>query len=435
MKKRMLCVLGGLLAASITFGCQAEPAADGESAGGGSASEESADGESDAGGDGVTLQLLQFKEDQAAIVKAMVEDFNSQSDGITVEATILGDDFSATRQARFAGGEGPDLFFVEGYSDAQTWLEYLTDLSDEEWVEDLAANTVDGVTFDGKIYGFPIGLEGYGFVYNKDLFEQAGITELPRTLTELKEVDEKLKENGIQASCDAMAEWWFTGQHLLSIPFGTIEDPQGFAEAVTAGEKTIADNPYMDGFFDIMDYMTGYGEGADSVGMDYNASIAKFAAGETAMMMTGNWAEVSITTANPDINVGIFAVPMSDDAADARIATNVSAYYAVNNQSEYVEEAKEFLNWMHDHYQEYFVDQLNLIPAFTEGIATDNLGMIAGEISGYVNEGKTSPFAFFFWPTGANQEFHAPLQQYAAGVLDRDGTLEEMQSIWDKYAK
>lgn len=159
MKKRMLCVLGILLAASITFGCQADPASDGEPAG----------GESAADGNGVTLQLLQFKEDQAAIVKAMVEDFNEQSDGITVEATILGDDFSATRQARFAGGEGPDIFFVEGYSDAQAWQEYLTDLSDEEWAEDLAANTADGVTFDGKIYGFPIGLEGYGFVYNKDL--------------------------------------------------------------------------------------------------------------------------------------------------------------------------------------------------------------------------------------------------------------------------
>lgn len=339
-------------------------------------------------------KLLQFKEDQAAIIQAMAADYNAQSDGVTVEATILGDDFSATRQARFAGGEGPDIFFVEGYSDAQTWLEYLTDLTDEEWTADLADNTVDGVTFDGRIYGFPIGLEGYGFVYNKDIFSQAGIEELPQTISELKGVDEKLKASGIQASSDAMAEWWFAGQHLLSIPFASVEDPQGFATAVTAGEKTIADDSYMQGFFDIMDLMVEYGEGADSIGVDYNASIAKFAAGETAMMMTGNWAEESITAANPDINLGVFAVPMSDDPSDARMATNVSAYYAVNNQSKHVEEAKDVLNWMHEHYQEYFVDQLNLIPAFTEGVGVDNLGMTSGEISGYVNEGKTVPFAF-----------------------------------------
>lgn len=387
-----------------------------------------------ADGDDVTLQLLQFKEDQAAIIKDMVADFNAQSDGITVEATILGDDYSATRQARFAGGEGPDIFFVEGYNDAQVWSEYLTDLSDEEWVSDLADNTVDGVTIDGKIYGFPIGLEGYGFVYNKDLFEKAGITELPQTISELKDVNEKLKEAGIQSSSDAMSEWWFTGQHLLSLPFAAVDDPQGFAEEVTAGEKKISDDPYMQGFFDILDMMSEYGEGSNSIGVDYNSSIAKFAAGETAMMMTGNWAEVSMTSANPDINLGIFAVPMSDDAKDARMATNVSAYYAINNQSEHVEEAKEFFNWMHDHYQEYFVDQLNLIPAFKEGITTDKLGMTASEISEYVKDGKTVPFAFYFWPTGANQEFHVPIQQYVAGMMDRDQTMEEMQSIWDKYA-
>ena len=412
MKKGMSFVLGAAAAVSMIFGGQVL-AAD---------------------GNGATLQLLQFKEDQAAVIKAMVEDFNNNHDGITVEATVLGDDFSATRQARFAGGEGPDIFFVEGYSDAQTWLEYLTDLSDEEWVADLADNTVDGVTIDGKIYGFPIGLEGYGFVYNRDLFEQAGIEELPQTISALREADEKLKENGIQSTSDAMAEWWFTGQHLVSIPFGTIEDPQGFAEAVSAGEKKIADNPFMQGFFDIMDLMVEYGEGANSIGVDYNASIAKFAAGETAMMMTGNWAEASITAANDGINLGVFAVPMSDDPADARMATNVSAYYAINNQSEYVEESKEFLNWMHEHYQEYFVDQMNLIPAFIDGISTDNLGMTAADISTYVAEGKTSPFAFFFWPAGANQEFHAPLQQYAAGMMDRDQTLEQLQAIWDKYA-
>lgn len=429
MKKRWKLLAGMVLAVSMLTGCQGVASDEGEAV-----SEAEKETTQPADGEGVTLQLLQFKEDQAAIIKAMVEDFNGQSDGIIVEATILGDDFSATRQARFAGGEGPDIFFVEGYSDAENCLEYLTDLSGEEWISDLAANTVDGVTFDGKIYGFPIGLEGYGFVYNKDLFEQAGIAEVPQTITELREVDEKLKESGIQASSDAMAEWWFTGQHLLSIPFASIENPQEFAEAVSAGEKKIADNTYMQGFFDIMDIMTEYGEGADSIGVDYNTSIAKFAAGETAMMMTGNWAEVSITTANPDINIGVFAVPMSDDAADARMATNVSAYYAVNNQSEHTEEAKEFLNWMHSHYQEYFVDQMNLIPAFTKGITTDNLGMTVGEISEYVNEGKTVPFAFFFWPTGANQEFHAPLQQYAAGMLDREETLAELQSIWNKYA-
>lgn len=428
MKKLLSFALSLMLVTASFTGCSSESTTE----------PDSKPTQSNASGTGssskATLQLLQFKEDQAAIIKAMVSDFNAQSDGITIEATILGDDFSATRQARFAGNEGPDIFFVEGYSDAKTWQEYLVDLSNESWTADLAENTVEGVTFDSKTYGFPIGLEGYGFVYNKDLFDQASITKLPETVSELREVCQKLKDKGIQASCDAMAEWWFTGQHLLSLPFADIDDPQGFAAALSAGDKKIADNPYMEGFFDVMDLMVEYGAGPDSIGVDYNTSLSKFAAGETAMMMTGNWAEGSITQANSDISLGVFPVPLSDDPSGARMATNVSAYYAINNKSGYVDEAKTFLNWLHKNYQTYFVDQMNLIPAFTHASDAEKLGMTSKAITEYVNTGKTCPFAFFFWPTGANQDFHAPLQQYATKLLDRDGTLNELQSIWDKYA-
>lgn len=433
MKKLISIALSLMLVTALFAGCSSDSTTESGSKPAQSTITE-ANSSSAKSSSGATLQLLQFKEDQAAIIKAMVADFNEQSGGITIEATILGDDFSATRQARFAGNEGPDIFFVEGYSDAEAWLEYLADLSNENWTADLAENTVDGVTFDGKTYGFPIGVEGYGFVYNKDLFEQAGITELPETTSELREACQKLQKQGIQASCDAMAEWWFTGQHLLSLPFADIDDPQGFAAALNAGDKKIADNPYMQGFFDVMDLMVEYGAGADSIGVDYNTSLAKFAAGETAMMMTGNWAESSITQANANINLGVFPVPLSDDPSGARMATNVSAYYAINNKSNYVDEAKAFLNWLHDNYQTYFIDQMNLIPAFTHATSTDKLGMTSKAITEYVNIGKTCPFAFFFWPAGANQDFHAPLQQYATNRLDRDGTLNELQSIWDKYA-
>lgn len=428
MKKTLSLTLAATLVIGSLAGCSSAPSSGSE----GSAATAETTTASDTGE--VTLQLLQFKEDQAAIIQAMVEDYNALGNGVKVEATILGDDYNATRQSRFAANNGPDIFFVEGYSDAQTWLEYLEDLSDEPWVSHLAEGTVDGVTFDGKIYGFPIGLEGYGFVYNKDLFAQAGITEEPKTISELREVDEKLKAAGIQSTCDAMSEWWFTGQHLVSLPFAAVEDPEAFAASITAGEAKIADNPYMQGFFDIMDLMVEYGAGTDSIGVDYNASLAKFAAGETAMMMTGNWAEASITAANADINLGVFPVPLSDDPDDAKMATNVSAYYVVNSQSEHVQEAKDFLNWMYENYQTYFIDQLGLIPAFTDKSDTSSLGMTGQAISTSVESGETVPFAFFFWPSGVKEEFYVPLQQYAAGLMDRDETMAEMQNIWDKYA-
>lgn len=40
---------------------------------------------------------------------------------------------------------------------------------------------------DGEYYGFPINLQSISYVYNKDMFEEAGISELPDTFEELQD--------------------------------------------------------------------------------------------------------------------------------------------------------------------------------------------------------------------------------------------------------
>lgn len=56
-----------------------------------------------------------------------------------------------------------------GFSDLELWQENLEDLTDQPWVKDLVKETDAPMTKDGKLYGKPIGVEGYGYIYNKDL--------------------------------------------------------------------------------------------------------------------------------------------------------------------------------------------------------------------------------------------------------------------------
>ena len=58
----------------------------------------------------------------------------------------------------------------------------------------------------------PFLLQSHGFIYNKALFEQAGITELPTTLDELRTVCEKLTDAGIQPFSSGFGEWWILPQ-------------------------------------------------------------------------------------------------------------------------------------------------------------------------------------------------------------------------------
>lgn len=394
------------------------------------------EGDNGNGGDGdqVTLNILQFKTEIVEQVKQMAKDYEKEHPNVKINAQVV-DDYSTLRKARFASGQGPDIFFVRGYTDMEDWQEHLVDLSDQPWIDKVSAAAKPGMTIDGKMYGFPVALEGYGFIYNKDLFEKAGITEVPKTISELKAANEKLKAAGIKSYAEGYKEDWVLGLHLFNLPFAAVDDPAAFAKGLKSGDKTLKDNPYMDGFFDVLDQTVDYGEGTNSIGIDYTRQLSSFTSGKSAMMQQGVWTYASIEEANPDLNYGMFAVPLSDDPKDARLPVDVPAYYAINKDSKNVDAAKEFLTWLHENGQKYLVESFNFIPAFDDIETPENLGPLAADLMKYSKENKTMPWAMNYWPSGVDTEFAAALQAYVAGQTDRNETLDALQKIVDERMK
>ena len=121
-------------------------------------------------------------------------------------------------------------------------MDNLEDLSDQPWVKDLVKGTDEPMTKDGKLYGMPIGVEGYGYIYNKDLFAKAGITELPKTLSQLEAAAQKLQAAGITPFENGYGEWWVLGNHFVNIPFAQQEDPNAFIDGLNKGTEKITGN-------------------------------------------------------------------------------------------------------------------------------------------------------------------------------------------------
>jgi len=365
--------------------------------------------------------------------KAMVEDYMREHPHVTVQLDLPHDD--TLLKTRFASGEGPDIFVVPGYNGIANWLEYLADLSNEPWMSKVAPLAVPGMTVDGKKYGFPTAVVGYGFIYNKQLFAKAGIEKVPSTLTELREANEKLKAAGIQSYAEPYKEWWPLGQHLFSLPFAYEEDMKASIDKINRGEMEVKDLAKIQGFFDVLDMTVEYGKGKESVGVAYNDQLMAFAAGEVAMIQHGPWVYDPIIKINPDIEMDVFAIPLSDDPSETRMPVDVPTYYVVNKNSKYLDEAKKFLTWFHENGQKYIVGSYRYIPGFTDLEATPELGPIAEGVFRYQKENKTIPWAYTLWPAGSSQEFVKPLQSYVAGMIDRDAALDEIQKIWNIYAQ
>ncbi|QOR67193.1 carbohydrate ABC transporter substrate-binding protein [Cytobacillus suaedae] len=382
----------------------------------------------------VTLNFFQFKVEIADQLQKMITEFEAEHPNIKVKLETVGGgaDYGAALKAKFASGEKPDIFNNGGFKELELWKEHLADLSNEPWAGHvLPIGKVPMTDTDGKLYGMPVNLEGYGFIYNKDLFEQAGITSPPATISELKEAAEKLKAAGITPFSAGYGEWWVIGQHLLNIGFAQQEDPIAFIEGLYDGSETFVGNEKFQQFKEVLDTEIAFAND-NPLTTDYNTQVTLFASGQAAMLQQGNWTENMIYEINPDMNMGFLPIAISDDADANRLPVGVPNNWVLNKNSENLEEAKLFLDWMvsSETGKRYITEEFAFIPAF-DNIDPTGLGALGQSILEFSKDDKTIPWTWFRWPDGANKEFAATIQEYAAGRIDYDTVLERFQTTWD----
>jgi len=397
-----------------------------------------------AGGKGnkVVVDVFQGKVEIADQLKALTDQYTKEHPNVTFNLQTVGGgaDGAAALKAKFASGNAPDLFTSGGYQEAQTWKDKLEDLSDQPWVKDAYESALKPMTMDGKIYGQPASLEGYGFIYNKELFKKAGITELPKTMTQLEEAAKKLKAAGITPFAVGYAEWWILGMHGLNMPFTAQTDPDAFIKGLNDGTAKMAGNEQFKKYLDLLDLTVKYGN-ANPLTTDYNTEVTSFASGETAIIQQGNWVQPMLDKLNPKMDVGILPMPLSDDAAVSdKLAVDVPNSWVIYNGAPDADKkaAKDFLNWLvsSEAGKKAMVKDFKYIPAFKtiEAKASD-IGPLGVELVKYSKEGKTFSWQFAKFPDGANQQFGATLQSYISGKASENDTLKALDTTWAKLKK
>ncbi|MFW6362131.1 MAG: ABC transporter substrate-binding protein, partial [Spirochaetota bacterium] len=143
----------------------------------------------------VELHFFQFKPYLDEEYKKFADDFEQENPNVTVSTETIGGgtQWQTILKSKFAADEGPDIFPVEGKAQYELWNEYIADLSGEPWMDSAIPFALEGLNIDGKQMGMPVNLEGYGYIYNKDIFEEAGITKTPGTFSELEAAAEKIE--------------------------------------------------------------------------------------------------------------------------------------------------------------------------------------------------------------------------------------------------
>jgi raffinose/stachyose/melibiose transport system substrate-binding protein len=393
-------------------------------------------------GKGVTINMFQFKVEIAEQLTRMIGEYETLHPGVNIEVETVGggSDYGAALKAKFNSNDRPDIFNNGGFTDLDLWVEHLEDLSDQPWVKNLVDGAKEPMTKDGKLYGQPLNLEGYGYIYNKDMFKKAGITEKPRTLAQLKAAAIKLDAAGITPFVNGYGEWWVLGNHFVNLPFAHQENTNAFIEGLNKGTEKIPGNKAFDQWTQLFDLTLKYGN-RNPLQTDYNTQVTEFATGNAAMTQQGNWTQVAISTTNPDINIGFLPMPINNNAEEMdKLPVGVPNNWVVHKNSKVKEEAKAFLNWMVSDKvgQRYITEEFKFIPAFKNIKANEeDLGQLAADIIEYSKQGKTISWNWFKFPGGeaSSNEFGDAMQAYVGGEMNKKQMLKSFQQTWDSLKK
>lgn len=343
-----------------------------------------------------TVRILQEKVEIADALKRMAVAYDAEHPGVHLDIETVGggQDYDAALADRFQAGALPDVFMTIGYSNLDPWVGIAENLSNEPWVADLRPGTVDPVTRDGRILGNPLAIEGYGFLYNKALFREAGIGAPPRTLSELEAACRALSEAGILPFSNGYAEWWVLGIHYFNVLLGSVPDLPSFEAALSgaAGPGTAA--PVLEGWMDLLDLTSRYGPRDATLSGDYTTSVALFLSGKAALIQQGNWIEPDLTKAAPGLEVGVLPFPLSDSPSD-RLPMGVPNFWVVNKNSPLKADVKRWFEWLRSSPtgRRFLLEELKVIPPY-RSLENAPVGPLSAPFAQAWREGRVLPWVF-----------------------------------------
>lgn len=283
------------------------------------------------GGDGETLQ-------------ALVDKFNNSQDEVYVEMTRT-TSFSDMLQTNLPTGEAADLILlnVNSMNRYDGYLRAMDDIFENTSLkkEDFSDAYMSLATKDDQVYGIPFQISTYMMYYNKDLFEQAGITEVPTTFDGWTDVAEKISalstdDNPIYGSG---LFYCYNGQNQSVIQrFGTDylvvgDEENGFTANLLGNEALANALIWMKNLYD---------NGYNPKERDIDSMMA---AGQIGIMTNGGWLKGTLDASG--VNYGIAPLPTvtGEDQSAWSLGDLNCFMLTTSTDDESAKAAEKFIEW------------------------------------------------------------------------------------------
>lgn len=283
--------------------------------------------------------------EETALVDRQILMFEEKYPNIKVTKEVVTGDYNQVLQTNIAARIESDVFYIDSavapmYIDKKAILP-LNEYLETEDLKDFNDNLLEGFSEDGKVYGLPKDYNPLVLAYNKDMFEKAEISSVPRNWEEWLIAFQKLKSAG---------EAGKLGKNFM-YPMSSITAGERTATFILQNGGDVFDNENgrvtfnLDVAVEGLKYFynlikDGYVREPRAMGEGWNGDA--FAREKVAMTIEGGWMIPYLATAAPNLNYDLAKIPMGKEEGTMLF----SVAYSMGRNTKYPKEAVEFIKFM-----------------------------------------------------------------------------------------
>ncbi|WP_243695069.1 extracellular solute-binding protein [Labedella populi] len=265
-----------------------------------------------------------FSGREAEVVQSVIDDFEAANPDVTVEVNSGQDDDKLQKVISSGGNIDVGLSYSTAIVGKFCSTGAFVDLNpyierDDVDMDDVLERTLDYTSYDGVQCTLPALTDTGALMYNKTIFDAAGITEPPKTLTELHDIGMELTTFNADGSIKQLGFNPLVGfyenspSHFAAMTGASFLDEDGnpdFATDPAWSEVIEWQKAFVDeiGYDKLQRFTAGLGQ-------EFSADNA-FNVGKVVMNMDGEYRTAFLADQVPDLDYGVAPLPVVDDAPD-----------------------------------------------------------------------------------------------------------------------
>jgi ABC-type glycerol-3-phosphate transport system substrate-binding protein len=287
-----------------------------------------------------SITFVSNRTDKREELNNLIKEFEGEYPKVKINLELKGD-IEEILQRKASVGELPDVTLVPSIISTSEYKDYFLPLDDLGFNDDNIYNYSVGVGDDGKLYNLTTSINWQGVIYNKKVFKDANISELPKTKEEFFKICEKIKSIRVTPVAINYKQSWAMSIWIDIIPY--LLETNLYNNVVLNSKNILGDTS---GVYKSLEFARNLVKNKyceeDLLNCDWQQCKEDIRDGKIAMIIWSSDFKNQLEDLGMDKdNIGMFPMP------DSKVIKVVGDYrFGVSKNTNNPDIAKEFLKFM-----------------------------------------------------------------------------------------